>query len=128
MHDPRDALARRDRHGDDELPVHVPLGDPAGAQHLVDRIVGSRGTAPGDPPSPTVVISDGGRATGGQLDWVVDTVTGEFGKIHDYFFQPEVWARFLRMPQVTAVPMIYHDAGRVRAGLQSLHYFQQTRE
>jgi Ecdysteroid kinase-like family len=63
---------------------------------------------------------------GGQLDWVVDTVTGEFGKIHDYFFQPEVWDRFIHKSQFTAVPMIYHDAGRVRAALQSLHYFQQT--
>lgn len=65
-------------------------------------------------------------APGGRLDWVVDTVTGEFGKIHDYFFQPEVWARLLRKPQFTAVPMIYHDAARVREALQSLHYFQRT--
>lgn len=63
---------------------------------------------------------------GGSLDWTVDTVTGEYGAIHDHFFQPAVWDRFTHKSQFTAVPMIFHDAGRMRAGLQALHDYQQT--
>ncbi len=63
---------------------------------------------------------------GGPLDWVVDTVTGDFGTIHEYFFQPDVWGRFVRKSQFMAVPAIYHDAQTIRGALHRLHEFQQT--
>jgi hypothetical protein len=63
---------------------------------------------------------------GGRLDWTVDSVTGEFGAIHDHFFQPAVWSKFTRKSQFTAVPLIFHDPGRMRTALLRLHEYQQS--
>jgi hypothetical protein len=66
--------------------------------------------------------------SGGSLDWVVDTVKGPFGEIHDRYSSPAAWDSMAHTSQFMAVSMIFQDSSKVLDGLQALHEWQLSLE